>query len=149
LKIVLLTLGMSLSGCTTFMSWLVGLPPVTEDRCKAFNMFQIGLADGETAQRPGERFDFWDKDCRQVGVHLNRPEYDRGYEQGLRNYCSCERGFEAGAKEEYLELKGQYAICRRAEYKLYEAGHKAAAGLKIPKDEIKTEAAKRCAAPFP
>lgn len=145
MRIYLLSLVLLLGGCTTFMSWLSGLPPVTEERCKAFNMFEFGYGDGQTAQRPGERFEFWDKDCRWAGVRLNRTEYDRGYEQGLRSYCSCEKGFEAGVKEEYLEMKGQYAVCRRVEYKIYEAGYKAGKGEKIPADQIAHRATEYCA----
>lgn len=133
-----------LSGCTSFMSWLTGLHPVTEERCQKLNMFQIGLTDGETVQRQGEKFFFWDKDCRLVGVKLNRPDYDRGYEQGLKTYCSCERGFEAGVREEYLELKGQYAICRKAEYRVFELGYKAGKGRKIPSTEIPSQAIEAC-----
>lgn len=135
---------LALMGCTSFMSWLTGLHPVTEERCQKLNMFQIGLTDGETVQRQGEKFFFWEKDCRWVGVTLNRVDYDRGYEQGLKTYCSCERGFEAGVKEEYLELKGQYALCRKSEYRVFELGYKAGKGRKISAAEIASQAQEAC-----
>lgn len=145
LAILVVLVAASATGCTTFMSWLSGLPPVTEERCKSFDPFQFGLADGETAQRPGEKFEFWDKDCRQMGVKMSRPEYDRGYEIGLKNYCSCERGFEAGAKDEILGLKAQYMICKRAEFKYFEAGFNAGSGQKIPPEQIPSRAIDHCA----
>lgn len=133
------------TGCSTQVAWLLKMQPVTEERCKALSMFQLGLADGELNNPRGDRFFFWDKDCRGVGVRLDRAEYDRGYEQGQRVYCSCENGFLKGATDSTLELQGQYANCTRAQYKDFEAGFQIGTSVKVLKeDEARQRAPAAC-----
>ena len=120
----LATTALTLVACASTMSKILPIgEPVTEERCKAFDLKQMGFADGSIGQRQGEKYEFWRKDCAAFRVTLDREAYDQGYQEGLSQYCSCENGFVAGVKEEFKGLKGQYVMCQSANYKRYVEGH--------------------------
>lgn len=125
-------LGLALGGCASFWRGVVPGEPVTAERCRRLDLAAIGYKDGESGQRRGEKFEFWMKDCRGVGVRLDRATYDEGYDRGLEAYCGCEAGFKSGVRGEYLEMKGQYQLCTRARYGVFALGH--AAGAKFAED---------------
>lgn len=132
--VLVLTLGAPLMlGCASEVSKFLGFgAPVTKERCEAMDLRKMGYEDGKTGQRAGEKFDFWVKDCRALGAKFDRAEYDQGYAEGMKYYCSCPHGFLAGVRGEYTEIKGQFFNCPRREYWSFERGH--AAGKKYEKD---------------
>lgn len=85
-------------------------------------MKAMGEQDGRVGNRPGEKLDFWKRDCGPFGVEFNRPLYDEGYNNGLKTYCSCEEGFMVGVRGQFEELKGQFLACPKAMYKTFIAG---------------------------
>lgn len=106
-----------LAGCASTMAKILPIgEPVTKERCVAFSMDEFGQRDGREARRPGEKFESWQQDCKAFGVRFDRAEYDRGYEKGLAQYCSCERGFDMGVRNQFTEIRGQYFMCQRTEY---------------------------------
>lgn len=123
----------SLAGCASQVSKFLGFgEPVTQERCASFSMYEFGRKDGTEARRPGEKFESWQQDCRAFGVKFDRAEYDRGYADGLQDYCSCEKGFTAGVKGGFAELRGQYFMCGQADYANFRRGHEL--GRKLEKD---------------
>ncbi len=124
LKLTSLMMLVSLSGCA---SWIQGffpeLEPVTASRCQKLDLKQLGFKDAEIGQRTGDKFDFWKKDCLGAGVTLDRAAYDAGYSEGLKIYCSCEKGFASGVRDEFTEMRGQYYSCTRPEYAVFLKGH--------------------------
>lgn len=113
-------------GCSTtdrFLQMFVPGEPVTKDRCLSFDMFQMGEKEGLEGVRRGGKFEFWDKDCRAFGVKLSREDYDRGYDQGIKQFCSCEKGFSSGVHDEVLGLKSQYYICEKEAYEDFSRGY--------------------------
>ena len=82
-----------LVGCNSIVTKILppDFKPVTKERCEALNFYELGKADGLTAQRPGEKFDFWNKDCAQVGFKVSREEYDRGYQEGIQIIAVAKR----------------------------------------------------------
>lgn len=124
LLIGFLVAGGLFAGCASTVARILPIgEPVTAERCQGFDAKTMGVDDGKTGQRQGEKFEFWHKDCAIVGVKLDRSRYDEGYLEGLADYCSCEQGFVAGIKEEFTQLKGQYQMCRKSEYKNFMGGH--------------------------
>jgi hypothetical protein len=120
-------------GCASVVQqWIPGVEPVTAERCEKLDLKGMGYKDGEIGQRPGDRYDFWMKDCRSVGVRLNRDLYDEGFAEGLKVYCSCEKGFNAGVRDEFTEMQGQYYSCVKKEFAVFLQGH--AAGKKYSQD---------------
>lgn len=150
------------TGCASVWQQILppGFEPVTRERCEALDMRAIGEADGKNAQRAGDKFDYWKKDCRNVGVNLDRALYDEGYARGLEQYCSCEEGFISGAKEEFEELRGQFQSCGKAMYKEFVRGRdlgkkevstieekvREATVKKIPPEELRARGVAACSA---
>lgn len=131
-----------LAGCASTVARITGLEPVTQERCQAKDVRQMGFDDGKTGQRIGERFEFWVKDCAGVGVRLDRKAYDDGYAEGLSSYCSCENGFLAGVKDEYTEFKLQYLMCKKPLFQQFLSGHE------FGKLQIKNEELSKKVGPF-
>ena len=95
---------------------------ITAERCQKLDMKALGFENGRLGQRKGDRFEFWVKDCEAQGVVLDRSIYDQGYEEGNRNYCSCENGYISGAKGEFEELKGQFGACSKQLFEVFQSG---------------------------
>lgn len=116
----------ALAGCASWVAEILPIgQPVTAERCRALNMSEFGLKDGREGRRQGDRYDFWVQDCKAFGVKLDRSLYDEGFKEGIAEYCSCEKGFTAGVKSEFAELRGQYYICSKSDYGDFLRGHQA------------------------
>ncbi|MBX3019046.1 MAG: DUF2799 domain-containing protein [Bdellovibrionaceae bacterium] len=123
-----------LTGCASTVAKILPFgEPVTKERCEAFSVHDFGVKDGAEARKRGERFESWQGDCRAFGVKFDRAEYERGYDEGLANYCSCEKGFTVGVKGGFAELRGQYFMCESKQYAHFHRGF--AEGKKLDKDE--------------
>ena len=108
------------TGCSSFMTWLIpDAKPITKERCEQVNVYEVGLKDGREGQRFGDRFEFWDHDCRPFKVKIDKNKYSEGYKQGLSEYCSCEDGFRSGLKDQVEELKAQFYMCEKESRKIY------------------------------
>ncbi len=83
----------------------------------------MGLKDGQEGQRLGQRWDFWKKDCAALGVSWDRQRYNDGYVAGLGEFCSCEKGFDSGIREEYIETKAQFYTCQKDQFISFSRGH--------------------------
>lgn len=126
--------GLFTAGCASTVSKILPIgEPVTKERCEQIDVKALGFKDAKNGQRPGDKFDFWKKDCAAFGVTLDRALYDQGYQEGMAYYCSCENGFVAGVKEEIAEFKKQFMLCSKADYKHFISGHQM--GKKHSKDE--------------
>lgn len=123
---------LGLAACASTFKELGLGEPVTKERCQQLDVRQIGYRDGEQGQRRGNKYDFWLKDCRSIGATLNRDLYNQGYDEGVKLYCSCEKGFGSGVREQFTEMQGQYYTCTRKEYEIFLKGHEA--GKKYAKD---------------
>lgn len=120
-----------LMGCAHEVAQFIGVgAPVSKERCESLDLNKMGFADGELGQKNGDKFSFWEKDCRQVGLKLDRDAYDKGYADGLLVYCGCESGFKSGVHDEVLGFKGQYFMCSKAQFKFFEDAHVEGAKLK-------------------
>ena len=124
MKFGLLLAGLFLAGCASTMAKIIPVgEPVTKERCEKLDMKKIGFDDGEVGHRNGDKFEYWTRDCRPLGVNLSKETYDRGYAEGLQFYCSCEKGFSSGVHNEVIELKGEYLACSKDEYQNFYRGH--------------------------
>lgn len=134
LSLVLMTaILLEVSGCASFVAKVFPFgEPVTRERCLAIDTYQMGFKDGADGQRSGEKLDFWRGDCRPFGVRLDEGKYAKGYDDGMAAYCSCEKGFSSGVRDEFAEMRGQYFMCSRAAYSRFLKGH--AAGLEFKDD---------------
>lgn len=139
-RALLVAIALGACGCTHFFSKVLPMgEPVTQERCEALDMKKIGYKDGEEGQAKGAKFEFWQNDCRSLGVSLNRAAYDQGYGEGAIAYCGCEMGFRNAIHGETLGLKAQYFACPKEQYGSYARGFELAEPLMKDETLVKYE----------
>jgi len=83
-----------------FCLWIAltsGCASLSEDQCRHANWYDIGFSDGlkgyaaDYVSRHGEA-------CVKYGISVNRPEYSRGYNEGLKQYCIPSNGYMIGVQ---------------------------------------------------
>ena len=83
---------------------LGGCASMSKKDCLAGNWYERGYEDADR----GETFDRLDahaKACAKVGVAPDEAVYGTGYEAGLAEYCTPERGYELGSRDsEYRDI---------------------------------------------
>jgi len=75
-----------------------GCASISKKDCLAGDWGGLGFEDGAKGQSAtyfGEHVDA----CAKVDVVPERSTYDRGYQQGLLQYCTPEKGYEEGARD--------------------------------------------------
>lgn len=77
--------GAGLSGCAT----------ISEDKCLAGNWQELGYRDGSNGVKRDKASKIADI-CAKYGVEMDFDAYISGFERGLPNYCTYERGFALG-----------------------------------------------------
>lgn len=76
-----------LSSCANRMSM---------DQCVQQNWYQLGLQHGQNGH-PMSSLHKYHKNCARYGVMINTPEYQRGWNLGIRSYCTAENGLHIGS----------------------------------------------------
>ncbi len=93
--IVLAVLAGIMSGCAT----------LNENECMSADWYQIGFSDGVKGE-PESYLEKHRKACSKHGVRTDMSEWLIGREEGLRRYCTAERGYEEG-----LVNKQYHGVC--------------------------------------
>ena len=75
-----------LSGCVSNLS---------KNACLEADWYEIGFYDG-TEGEPRSKFQEHAANCLEHGVHVGREAYYRGRDQGLKIYCTRDKGFDLG-----------------------------------------------------
>src|SRR5690606_6739316 len=75
-------------GCSSVM---------TADECQSVNWYNKGLIDGQTGVYK-EQLDDYVKICSKANVVVDKDDYSRGYMEGLKEYCTFDRGMDIGVK---------------------------------------------------
>ena len=62
---------------------------MSAQECREANWYEVGVRDG--MERAGGAFDRnYVKTCGEHHVQVNEREYDRGYKEGLKSYCTID-----------------------------------------------------------
>jgi len=91
---VMLLVGV-MSGCAT----------LNENECLSADWYQIGFSDGVKGE-PETYLEKHRKACSKHGVRTDMSEWLTGRQEGLRRYCTAERGYEEG-----LSNKKYHGVC--------------------------------------
>ncbi|GGD18750.1 hypothetical protein GCM10011342_29320 [Aquisalinus flavus] len=86
-----------LTGLFIACAFLSACVSMSEDDCLSANWAAIGANDGVN----GAAYSTLEtriNQCREYGVEANLTAYNRGYEDGLRTYCTPRNGFEVGSR---------------------------------------------------
>lgn len=85
-------------GLALLLVWgLGGCATLSKEECLVANWREVGFSDasqGYTQARVAEHR----AACAQAQVTVNLDEYNKGFELGLKNYCTANTGFDLGGK---------------------------------------------------
>jgi hypothetical protein len=70
---------------------------LTKNECLEANWYEIGRIDGSNGE-PRSKFQEHAAACSMYNVHVGREAYYRGRDQGLKIYCTKEKGFTLGIR---------------------------------------------------
>ncbi len=73
----------------------VSAPPLSRSECKYADWYSIGFRDA-TMGRPRSGISYYVNACMQYGVHPDKDSYMRGWNEGIKIYCTYEHGLEEG-----------------------------------------------------
>jgi len=76
-------------------SLLAGCASMDRNQCLSANWYAIGLEDGARGQ-PLERLGTHRRACAEFGVAPNAERYVAGRDEGLKSFCTYERGLSMG-----------------------------------------------------
>lgn len=80
---------------------LAGCASLSQEQCEHGDWFSIGQGDGNSGKW-ASRIAKHNHACEEYGIEINRAEYMRGWNDGIRNYCTAASGFSLGKRgEEY------------------------------------------------
>lgn len=68
---------------------------LNEQQCKTGNWEEIGRQDGARGYS-ASRISSHNKACREHGVQVNNTAYQRGYDSGVRGFCTSDNGYRLG-----------------------------------------------------
>lgn len=74
-----------------------GCASVSKEDCLLTDWYEVGRMDGRQA-KPRTAFQDRAKACLEHGISADRQAYYNGHDQGLKYYCSEQKGFELGQK---------------------------------------------------
>lgn len=95
-----------------------------------------GISDGSYGYYP-TRFQSYVNECQAVGVQPNREMWERGYQEGLKRYCSAENAYSDGVAG--LKLSNVCPAHLQAELAYYHARGQRAGELKQELEENRKE----------
>lgn len=85
MKILLLLVLLILSGCA----------PLSEDDCKKGDWEGLGYKDAMKGYTTG-RTESYQKACSEYGISVDQAQYDKGFKNGLKKFCTFNKGLEVG-----------------------------------------------------
>lgn len=86
--------------------FLTSCATLNEQQCKTGNWQEIGRQDGARGFS-ASRVTSHSKACQEHGILVNNSEYQRGYDVGVRDYCTYENGYQMGKSG----VMGSQATC--------------------------------------
>lgn len=78
---------------------------MSEEECNAANWYQIGVNDASVGWAP-TRLAAHTEACQQYGKAANTALYEKGWNVGVRQYCTPQIGYQAG-----LAGEGYHGLC--------------------------------------
>lgn len=72
------------------------VPHLTAEQCLSIDWFQMGVNDGIQAQTHDLNRDM--QDCAKYNITINTAAYQRGYQQGLKQFCTFQKGLQLGSQ---------------------------------------------------
>jgi len=79
-----------------FIGFLIGCAAtLSRNECLEADWYEIGYIDGSEGE-PRASFQKHAENCLKYNIHVGREAYYRGRDQGLKIYCTKDKGFDLG-----------------------------------------------------
>lgn len=76
---------------------LAACATLTEDECRAGHWYEIGLEDGANGRLPSH-IEAHAKACADLGIAPVQSDWEKGRQQGLKQYCTVEVAYSTGRR---------------------------------------------------
>ena len=94
MRVCLIVSALGLSGCAS----------LSESECRQQRWYEVGARDGSQG-RSTQYYTQHIEACSQYGIRLQLDDYQAGYRQGLKTYCTASSGYREGARvDEYQQV---------------------------------------------
>ncbi|MCL1036189.1 DUF2799 domain-containing protein [Shewanella submarina] len=114
------------------LSILSGCASMDQSECNHADWLSQGLTDGQSGQ-PENTYSLYADDCAEFGVSVSVPEYKKGWQQGIAQYCTRDNGWSVGISGGYY----QNACPKSLEAEFYSA-YQSAHNIHIKQQKIAT-----------
>ncbi|WP_158584133.1 DUF2799 domain-containing protein [Salinibius halmophilus] len=81
--------------CFVVSITLAGCAAMNENECRTANWYNIGLEDGSQG-REMSNLSSYRQACAEYGITANATEYSQGYNEGVVNFCTPQKGYNLG-----------------------------------------------------
>ena len=109
---------------------LAGCGTMSEDACRVADWQRIGREDGARGE-PQSRLGDHAETCKKAGVTPDPGAWQRGWDTGVRSYCTPQVGWREG-----LEGKAYQGVCRGRGEEAFLANYQPASEIKRTQDRI-------------
>lgn len=75
--------------------FITGCASLSEDECKKGDWEGLGFKDAMKGYTEG-RTDSYQKACSEYGISVDQAKYDKGFQNGLKKFCTFNKGLELG-----------------------------------------------------
>lgn len=89
----------------TVVIFLSGCAAMNEQECQTASWYDIGLEDG-SAGRPMTNLSAYRQACAKHGVTADAGQYNQGYNEGVINFCTPQKGYNLGRNGQQY-----YGVC--------------------------------------
>jgi len=96
-KIMKNSMGIGIISALAIMLIAAGCASVSKEDCLLTDWYEVGRMDGRQG-KPRTAFQGRAKACLEHGISADRQAYYKGHDQGMRYYCTEQKGFELGQK---------------------------------------------------
>lgn len=77
---------------------LAGCATLSKDQCLMGDWYDIGIQDGAAGYAPESRLAQHSEACAEFRVRPDRGAYQAGWDRGIGEYCTPDRGFQEGRR---------------------------------------------------
>ncbi len=120
--------------CT--LGFTVGCASISKEECEVGDWAAIGEKDGAKGVK-SKKFYSYVKECKEFGITADKKAYDKGYNNGVKTFCTPSNGYDLGSKG-----RSNPNVCPKGMSAAFAAAHKKGMRIYDVKSQIKKKESK-------